>query len=172
MVYMGPLLGFSHDSGYLCKFKKTLHGLKQAPHAWIEKFPIVISSLEFVSSSDDYALFVKHIDSGRIILFLYVDNMIITSDDVDDISTLKVKLAKQFEMKALDPQRHFLGIEVAILAKVYLLSQSEYITIFLSKLDLLIIRLLTLQLNLMQSILLLVACLYQILDCIVLLLGA
>jgi hypothetical protein len=52
-VYMMPPPGASHDSGYVCKLKKTLYGLKQAPHAWFEKFSVVISSLGFVSSSHD-----------------------------------------------------------------------------------------------------------------------
>jgi len=37
-VYMAPSSGVSHDSGYVCKLKKTLYSLKQAPRAWFEKF--------------------------------------------------------------------------------------------------------------------------------------
>ena len=46
----------------------------------------MISSLGFVASIYGYALFVKCIDADRIILYLYVDNMIIIDNEVDGIS--------------------------------------------------------------------------------------
>jgi hypothetical protein len=91
---MMPPPGVSRDSGYVCKLKKALYGLKQAPHSWFEKFFIVISSLGFVSSSHDSTFFIKCTDADRIILSLYVDDMIITGDDIDDISVLKTKLTR------------------------------------------------------------------------------
>ena len=100
-VYMAPPLSISHDSGYVCKLKKALYGLKQAPHAWFGKFSIVILSLGFVSSSHDSTIFIKCTDASRIILSLYVDDMIITGDDIDGISVLKTELARQFEIKDL-----------------------------------------------------------------------
>ena len=91
---MEPPPGISHDFRYVCKLNKALYGLKQAPCAWFEKFYIVISSLGFVSSSHDSAFFIKCTDAGRIILSLYVDDMIITGDDIDGISVLKTELAR------------------------------------------------------------------------------
>ena len=98
---MAPPPGISHDSGYVCKLKKALYGVKQEPHAWFEKFSIVISSFGFVSSSHDFALFIKCTDAGRIILSLYIDDMIFTGVDIDGISVLKTELARRFEMKDL-----------------------------------------------------------------------
>ena len=117
-VYMEPPPGVSHDFGHVCKLKKTLYGLKQAPCAWFKKFSIVISCLRFAANSYDSALFVI----GRIILTLYVDDMIIIGDEVDGISVLKADLAKHFEMNDLGPLRYFLGIEVAYSLRGYLIS--------------------------------------------------
>ena len=124
---MEPPPSVSHDYGYVCKLRKTLYSLKQAPRAWFEKIYVVIFSLGFVASGYDFALFVKCTDAGRIIISLYVDHMIITSDNVDGISILKTKLDKQFEMKDLGPLRYFLSIEVVYSSRDYLISQSKYI---------------------------------------------
>ena len=125
-VYMAPPPGVLHKTGEVCKLRKALYGLKQAPRAWFEKFSDVILSLGFSNSEHDSALFVKHTSAGRILLSLYVDDMIITGDDLQGIHTLKSELAAQFEMKDLGPLRYFLGIEVASSPRGYLLSQSKY----------------------------------------------
>ena len=64
----------------------------------------------------------KCIDSSRIILSLYINNMIITGDDINDILFLKTKLARQFEMKDLGYLQYLLSIEIAYSPRDYLLS--------------------------------------------------
>ncbi|XP_028104727.1 uncharacterized protein LOC114303779, partial [Camellia sinensis] len=58
-------------------------------------------ALGFSSSSYDFALFIRKSQHGIVLLLLYVDDMIFTSDDVHKISALKKSLSEQFEMKDL-----------------------------------------------------------------------
>ncbi|KAI3744092.1 hypothetical protein L1987_57167 [Smallanthus sonchifolius] len=127
-VYMTPPPGIAHQPGEVCRLRKALYGLKQAPRAWFEKFSTVITSLGFLPSNHDSALFVRCTNAGRILLSLYVDDMIITGDDYDGIESLKRDLAHHFAMKDLGLLRYFLGIEVAQSKKGYLLSQTKYIS--------------------------------------------
>ena len=45
------------------------------------------------------------------ILAIYVDDIVITGDDVPEIKGLKEKLGKAFEVKDLGPLRYFLVVE-------------------------------------------------------------
>ncbi|KAJ0433139.1 putative RNA-directed DNA polymerase [Helianthus annuus] len=127
-VYMTPPPGIAHQPGEVCRLRKALYGLKQAPRAWFEKFSTVITSLGFVPSNHDSALFTRCTSAGRILLSLYVDDMIITGDDYEGIESLKRDLAHRFAMKDLGMLRYFLGIEVAQSQKGYLLSQTKYVS--------------------------------------------
>ncbi|XP_047331419.1 uncharacterized mitochondrial protein AtMg00810-like [Impatiens glandulifera] len=126
-VFMVPPPRVPHKPGEVCKLRKALYGLKQAPRALFDKFSFVITSIGFHRSHHDSALFIKCTDRGRILLSLYVDDMIITGDDIDGIGLLKSELARSFAMKDLGMLRYFLGIEVASSPKGYILSQSKYI---------------------------------------------
>ena len=84
--------GFSHPPSFshkVCRLRQVLYVLKQAPRAWFAKFSSTISQHGFSASSYDSTLFFWHLDHGITFLLLYVDDMIITSDDVQGIQDLK-----------------------------------------------------------------------------------
>ena len=88
----------------------------------------MITSLGFVHNNHDSALFIRCSHVGWVLLSLYVDDMIITSDDHGGIESLNHDLARRFAIKDLGLLRYFLGIEVAWSKKSYLLSQTKYIS--------------------------------------------
>ena len=50
---------------------------------------------------------------GKILLIVYVDDIIITSDDKKGIDDLKRYLQNSFRTKDMGKLRYFLGIEIA-----------------------------------------------------------
>ena len=67
----------------------------------------------FKQSNSDHTLFLKHRQGMVTALIIYVDDMIITGNDKEEISSLQKHLAVEFEMKNLRGLKYFLGIEVA-----------------------------------------------------------
>ena len=84
-VYMQPPPGLFVDSNKVCHLRRALYGLKQAPQAWFAKFSSTIFRLGYTASPYDSALFLRRTDKGTILLILYVDDMIITGDDLSSI---------------------------------------------------------------------------------------
>jgi hypothetical protein len=64
---------------------------------------------------------------GRTILFLYVDDMIITGGDTEYITFIKSRFSDQFLISDLGPLRYFLGIEISSTFEGFFLSQEKYI---------------------------------------------
>ena len=55
----------------------------------------------FWQSNSDHTLFLKNKDGKITALIIYVDDMIITGDDKEEILELQKYLASEFEMKSL-----------------------------------------------------------------------
>jgi hypothetical protein len=60
----------------------------------------------------DPSLLIHHSQRRHTLLILYVDDMLITEDDVVHFFNLKKQLGEQFQILDLDPLSCFLGIEV------------------------------------------------------------
>lgn len=124
---MQPPPGYSVPDEYFCRLCRALYSLKQAPRAWFAYFTLVITVVGLTVSSHDPALFVHVSSQGRTLLFLYVDNMLITGDDSSFIMYVKKHLNKQFLMTDLSFLTYFLGIEVSSMPEGYYLSQQKYV---------------------------------------------
>jgi hypothetical protein len=97
------------------------------------KLSSTVSRLSFSISSYDSALFLRRTSKGTILLLLYLDDMIITSDYLSGIQELKDFLCQNFEMKDLGHLSCFLGLEITSSDDDFYLTQAKYTFDLLSR---------------------------------------
>ena len=128
-VYMSSPPGFEEPgSNRVCKLIKSLYGLKQSPRAWFERFSKALKAEGYTQGLSDDTMFFKHQGGKKAILIVYVDDIILTGDDIEEISRIKGTLAATFEVKDLGEMKYFLGMEVARSKKGIYISQRIYIS--------------------------------------------
>ena len=88
-VYMTPPPGLQAPPRLVCRLRRALYDLKQAPRAWFERFSYVVEAAEFTASTHDSVLFTHTSPRGRTVLLLYVDDMILTGNDSTHIAFVK-----------------------------------------------------------------------------------
>ncbi|GJT98602.1 retrovirus-related pol polyprotein from transposon TNT 1-94 [Tanacetum coccineum] len=76
----------------------------------VETFALV--SFGYQQSKADYSLFTKKNAEGFTVVLVYVDDLMITGNDAEQIANLKRQLSSQFHMKDLGALHYFLGLEV------------------------------------------------------------
>lgn len=81
----------------------------------------------YKNSNSDHTLFLKRQNNRITCLIIYVDDMIITGDDKEEIHILKQQLSHEFEMNDLGQQKYFLGVEVLRSKKRIFISQRKCI---------------------------------------------
>ena len=86
-----------------------------------------------MASHYDSSLFLRRTNKGTVLLLLYVDDMIITSDDLSGIQELKDFLSQQFEMKDLRNLNYFLGLEITHSTVGLYITQAKYVSKLLSR---------------------------------------
>ena len=112
-VYIEQPRGFviHGKESHVCRLKKALYCLKQAPRAWYGRIDGFLMKLGFTKSTADSNLYYKVVDGHTLILVLYVDDLFLTGAE-KLIKWCKQQLAFEFEMKDLGLMHYFLGLEV------------------------------------------------------------
>ncbi|KAJ0843293.1 putative RNA-directed DNA polymerase [Helianthus annuus] len=126
-IYMSLPEGYySKDESKVCKLVKSLYGLKQAPRMWNEKLVRVLIDFGFKQSKCDHSLFIKSTNSVFLVLLVYVDDIVLTGNDISEIDKVKKLLQSKFLIKDLGLLKYFLGIEVIRSSQGICLSQRKY----------------------------------------------
>ena len=87
-----------------------------------------MKTLGYRQCNGEHTLFLKGAQHGFMpILIVYVDDIIITGNNLKEIKELEEHLDKNFKVKQLGPLKYFLGIEFARSSKGILMTQQKYI---------------------------------------------
>ena len=102
-IYMVQPKGFiaKRQKKKVCKLQKSIYGLKQASRSWNIKFDKSVMSFRFIQCPDEPCVYKRSNRNTVVFLILYVDDIILIENDVETLSSVKVWLSNQFEMKDL-----------------------------------------------------------------------
>ena len=111
-IYMMQPDGFMEkgQERMLYKLKRSIYGLKQASRSWNTRFDQAIKSYGFDQCPDESCVYKKCDGSVVVFLVLYVDDILLIGNDVGVLSSVKVWLSSQFDMKDLGEAVTFLGL--------------------------------------------------------------
>lgn len=72
-----------------------------------------MKKIGYKQSDADHTLFVKQVFKKVTVPIVYVDDMVVTGNDSNEIAALQKSLVTEFELKDLEHLKYFLGIKVA-----------------------------------------------------------
>ena len=96
-------------SEHVLELYKSLYGLRQSAHLWHNKIKGRLLSMGFKQSTADSSVF---IDENRIIIALYVDDMLVMGRSDDEIKRVKSGLKEFHPMKDYGLATKILGIRI------------------------------------------------------------
>jgi len=97
--------------GMVCRLVKAIYGLRQSPRTWYQKIHEFFLTNGFMRSTQDYSLYVNY--EQRILVLVYVDDLVLTAAEVEEIVWIKATLADAFEMSDLGELTTYLGLEIS-----------------------------------------------------------
>ena len=113
-IFMEQPQGFiaPGQSDKVCLLKKAIYGLKQASRAWNLQFNTVLLELGFKRTHSDAGVYHRLDAGGTVIIILYVDDITILGDTLDQITALKATLSSRYEMSDLGEIDSYLGVKI------------------------------------------------------------
>jgi hypothetical protein len=117
------------------KLNKALYGLHQASRAYNAKLDDTLLSLGFRRTPSEHAIYVRWNDNMQLVVGVYVDDLIITGSDRDNIRSFKEEMAAAFKMSDLGMLHYYLGIEMKQSANGISLCQGAYVMKSLERSD-------------------------------------
>jgi hypothetical protein len=114
-VYMRQPPGFLEKGkeDWVCRLRKAVYGLHQAPRAFYMHISKVLGKSGFKAIHEDPSIFVRLLDGHTSFIGLYVDDAIIASSSKEQLAEVRKFLDQHFKMTWTVDPKMLLGIEIA-----------------------------------------------------------
>ena len=135
-IYMSQPDGYDvPETNLVCELNKSLYGLKQAACTWHLKMDDALKEHGFTALAADQCVYTRVQDGHVIVIALYVDDLLLASDDLTTLAKLKRALAARFEMEDMGEASFILGIDIRRdrTARTVSIGQAAYVTAVLQR---------------------------------------
>ena len=136
-IFMKQPEGYAkkNKENLVCKLQKSIYGLKQASRCWYNTMHNFLKELDYKQCSSDTCLYTKQVGANFVIIALFVDDLLIASNNMQLLQNEKRLLSGKFEMKDLGEAHYILGIQIKRdrSKKLTMLHQSKYLMQLLEK---------------------------------------
>lgn len=96
----------------VCKLLRPLYGLKQSGREWFRRLDKYIAEIGGKRTSADPCVYVFGKDEERVIVIIYVDDLILASKKIEKLDLIKSKMKSTFKMVDLGQISNSLGINL------------------------------------------------------------
>lgn len=121
---------------HVCRLKKSLCNLRQAPRAWFSRLVEKLQQYGFLGSKANSSLYLLHWDNLQLFILIHVDDIIVIGSNTKEIDNLISMLDHDFLVNDLGNPSYFLGVGALRDDKYLLLTQRKYIVDLLTKVKL------------------------------------
>jgi hypothetical protein len=112
-VYMQQPDGFAkHNTTWVARLLKGLYSLKQGGRKWFCHLEEVLFELGFARIRSDLLVFIWERDGVKVIVPVFVDDIMHASKLKEKIAEIKGLLARHFKLRDLEPTLFLLGVEI------------------------------------------------------------
>jgi len=126
-VYMKPPPGVVvPNSNFVCKLQRSLYALRQTEKQWYAKLSNFLLNNGYILSDVDHSLFLKTTDTHITALLVYVDDIVLTGNNTEEITHITNPLNQDFKITNLGDLTFFPGLEVARNSTGIHISQRKY----------------------------------------------
>lgn len=116
------------DEGEFLLCTQALYGLKESGNLWFHHLRnFLVDDLKFTNGVSDPCVFYRNVNGGRIMLAVYVDDIVIVAPSKKDLNELQEKIAKKFEISRQNDGADILGIKCLKRDDYFLLIQKTQI---------------------------------------------
>jgi hypothetical protein len=126
-IYMKLPGEYARSDGKVCKLKRAIYGLRQAPRAWNKRLCDDLRGRGFTSLVNAESVFRGNLTGYVVYLVIYVDDILVVSESERAVVMAKQSLGTLYTVKDMGVAEYFLGVKIEREHGCLKLTQESYI---------------------------------------------